>query len=254
MIEIKRDSSGNVKVDGEYVCRIPGNQSVFSIFGKKGVVNGGDYTVDDLWIYVDGKPVRKQFVRVAYQGGVNPSVDVWKPNLQDLKRLEARYSAQRQRQRKFHRDVWLKAYKDIENSGGKAHCKVTHKFAGDGDPWWLYNVSNYGIGFTWVSTPAHPINQELGEAFYKADNRSSVIYGRTNMFRNVLEHAFILFLDAKTGSKHGCLDRNSEWQEKQVSINVNKKKYWYYAQRNKFDTFCWEILSWPEDEPRELTA
>ena len=243
-MKINRNSDGEVFINGELFAKIPSNQSVFGIDGK--FAKGEDYTIDENWVYLDNKPVRKQLHRVhgsdLQVGGVN----IWKPNISDVKRLEERRWNQVKSVNDFNANKWFPVVKAIEASGGHAHAKPDHKFMGDQNRWWLWNVDKNSVGFNWVDAPEKVINQELGQRLYCLDRYSPSIYARLTKFNIVLESALINELDKHTGTKFGYFLNGNGQCDKQICFDINNRKYWYNSGYNEHGQLRWKILSWPE--------
>ena len=69
---------------------------------------------------------------------------------------------------------------------GKAHCKITHKYTGDFDPWWEYTFLHDGIGFNWVKEPANPVNLELGQKYYQETKICDTKFAKEFVAKSVL--------------------------------------------------------------------
>lgn len=254
--ELSRNAEGEVSFNGIAVGKIPLNQSILSM-DFTNFQQGDDYTVDPLWVYRNGKPVRKQLERVSEMDSGIPPVQVWRPNLEDLAKLEARFQNCLESYNEFM-DKWRAACKAIKVSGGKAHCQVTHEHDnGNGtiDPWWLWHTSEDSIGFDWVPTPEKPINLELGNHFYHLDRWHREVSGRLWKFRLALNKSFIIKLDETTGSNLGYFDYKAKktFNGKtirdglQAKFEVNGREYWYIVSMNRNAVMFWEKVSWAED-------
>lgn len=250
---ISRSADGTVKNEsGEVLCKLPSDSSIFSLFGPIRFVPNGDYSVDPDWIYVGGKPTRKQLQRITSieHGG---ETHVWGPKLKDINTLEKKHHRVSEARNKYFKEIWQKTIKEIDAVGGKAHCRVLHKYDGLGDPWWLWTVSDHGISFDWVNTPKKPINLDLGDKFYHAEKRMETLSRRLYKYRISLEKALTMVLDEKTGSRLGYFDgtyppKNIK-MDAQVIIDLNGRCYWYELTTNKNGVWMWKLLSWPDDKP-----
>lgn len=254
--ELARNTEGEISLNGVSIGKIPLNQSIlsmdFTYFRP-----GDDYTIDPLWVYRNGKPVRKQLERVSeIDSGIEP-VQVWRPNLEDLATLEARFQNCLASYEKFM-DKWRAACKAIKEAGGKAHCQITHQHDNSGGrvaPWWLWRTSEDAIGYDWVDTPQKPINLKIGNHFYHLDRWHREVCGRLWKFRLALQRAFIIKLDEITGSRLGYFDYKAKkvFNGKpirdglQAKIEVNGREYWYIVSQNRSAVMFWEKVSWAED-------
>lgn len=254
--ELSRNELGEVSLNGIGVGKIPLDQSILSMDWNN-FVPGDDYTIDPLWVYRNGKPVRKQLERVSEMDSGIPPIQVWKPNLEDLATLEARFQNCLESYNLFM-DKWRAACRAIRKASGKAHCNVTHKHDnGNGtiDPWWLWRTSEDSIGFDWVSTPEKPINLELGNHFYHLDRWHREVSSRLWKFRIALNKAFIIKLDETTGSHLGYFNSRDKktFQGKpiltglQSKFEVNGREYWYVVSMNRSGVMFWEKISWAEE-------
>jgi hypothetical protein len=237
---IIESKQGKVKINGKSVCKLPTNRSIFS---QKSFVQGGDYTIDPDWIYVDGKPVQKQLNPLTFDGS---KVNVWMPNVSDIKKLEARYWKVKEAKRAYFQKS-SKYFKAIAKKG-IAHAKVTHKYEGDLDPWWEYKYDGMGIGFNWIDEPKDPVNFEDGMNYYLSSFRTKDFQRRCATFYVALAATFIKKLDELTGSKHGVM-KDFKYLDKQICFIVNGHRYFFHAVESPRLplTVIWEILSWPTD-------
>ena len=204
----------------EASASIPNNISMLSVFGTNGFVNKGDYR-EDGWVYVNKKPVKKWFRKVA-------NILIWFPILNDVHKLQERYRKASQK----YKDYMLKyhfAYEQIEKVG-KAHTNVV---SDNDDRWWLYtSEKQWGISWEWVEPPKKPINLEIGNTYYKVYHRLHQIIKRANMFQTVLEYAIEIKVNAIQGKENQILQ-----------CKVGDSIYWFKKGRH-----VWEKLAFPEDE------
>jgi hypothetical protein len=249
-MKMQRNKNGEVFIDNELVAKVPADKSALSFLADGNIIHKGeDYTVDEDWVYLEGKPIRKQLHFISGHEYNRDRVRVWKPNLKNSARLEERYWRQVETVKDFHENHWRPAFRAIVEAGGKAHVKPTHKFSGDQNKWWLYNADEIGISFDWVDAPEKPINKKLGSVFYTIDKQSERTYNRRRLFRLALETAFIWELDECTGTHFGYFDHNDfKLSGKQLCFDVNGRKYWYHATFNRGGVLRWNILSWPDHD------
>ena len=246
-MKIERNAKGEVREDGKLIAKIPQTQSMFAaVCRRDGFVMNGDYSVDENWVYRDGKIVRKQLHEVFgdnWNGG--GGVYVWYPSYRETANLEARYWEQVETVQKFYEDVWNPAFNAVMKVR-IAHAKINHEFEGDVDPWWKYNASKTGISFDWVKTPKTPKNLKIGQHYYEVDRYSSTVYARRSKFQIALESRLKEELDARTGSYSGCFkvgDFNRIGEA--ICFVINNRKYWYHIEQNQHGTLTWQILCWP---------
>lgn len=224
---MKRTGS-KVKVEGK-TASIPDNVSMISIFSQNAFISDGEYR-EDGWIYVGGVRKKKWFKNIE-------NVSVWFPILKDLRKLQDRFLAVEQKRQDYIKKTFRRAFNKVMKVG-IAHAKVTHKFEGGDDPWWLYRSNKYpnqqGLIFDWVKTPKEPINQKIGDAYYKAEQRLQQLGGRAFKFRSVLEHAI---------NKRIHEIKGLECQGQILQFKIGDRSYWF-----KKYMYTWEKLAFPEDD------
>lgn len=223
----------SVKAMGGLEATIPGNDSMITVFATNSFIPSGDYR-DDGWIYVNKEPVKKWFKKIE-------NISVWFPILNDLHELQKRYLAVKEKYQYYLKKEYRAAFNRVMEVG-KAHAKITHKFNGSSDPWWLYETDKYpgqkGICWSWVETPENPLNIEVGNAYYKVDQRSSQLAERVSKFRVLLEWAV-------------CNEVNKIKGEdgKILRYKLNRFSYWFVRNRNS-----WDKLAFPEDSVKTVKA
>lgn len=246
---MKRNSKGEVSIDGKHIATIPQDRTMLSVLSDNPApFNGTAVFGKDFWVYVDGKPVRKWLQNVCGEevGNGGSGVRVWMPNLKDVSKLEARYWKQLEAYNKFYKDCWRPTF-DAVAKVKKAHCKVSHKFEGNNPPWWLYGGDKNGISFNWCDEiPKKPLNLKIGQKYYDTDLRLNTIVARKYKFRIALESAIIGELDKVTGSRHGYTETKNAINGEQICFEINGRRYWYHSGFNRHGVAQWKILSWPE--------
>jgi hypothetical protein len=206
---------------------------MITVFATNSFIPSGDYR-DDGWIYVNKEPVKKWFKKIE-------NISVWFPILNDLHELQKRYLAVKEKYQYYLKKEYRTAFNQVVKVG-KAHTKITHKFTGDCDPWWLYQADKYpdqiGICFDWVKTPENPLNIEIGNAYYIAEQRSTQLCERVCKFRIMLEWAV-------------CNEVNKIKGEdgKILRYKLNRFSYWFVRNRNS-----WDKLAFPEDSVKTVKA
>lgn len=218
---------GNVVTDADgMTSTIPSDVSMLSIFARNPFFNEGDYR-EDGFIYVDGKPVKKWFKKIE-------DVTIWFPILDGARKLQDRFYKVKQVYTDYLKNEYAEVCKQLLKVK-KAHAYVTHEFDGTYAPWWLYKVSKWGdhegISFDWVDTPKNPINLDIGNAYYKADQRLMQIGARVHKFRSILHYA-IKAEAYKIKGESGDI----------LQLKVGDKTYWF-----EFGRFAWEKMVFPED-------
>lgn len=215
-----------VSADG-IKATIPNNISMLSVFNTNALIPNGDYR-EDGFIYVKNKPIKKWFKKIN-------DVNIWFPILDDIHKLQDRFYKMKETYKKYLKSDYSIAYNKLEKVK-KAHAFVNHNYQGNFDPWWLFTVNKWigheGISWDWVKTPQKPINVEIGNEYYKAEQRLIQIGSRVSKFRTILEYAI----------KKRISDIKGE-QDEILQLKVGEKIYWF-----KFFGFSWEKLSFPEDE------
>lgn len=171
-----------------------------------------------------------------------------KVTLESIALFEKRSWKAKELQKKDFTEKWRPAWDAIVKAGGQAHCKVTHKFTGGGDPWWLYKqVDDTGISHDWVKEPEKPINLELGQRFYEASQYTDYTMGiRWSLFRSILNKLIERYLWDK--------ENLPERAGVTLRLLINGRSYWYYSAYNKSSIPMWQRLSWPEDEMKTVEA
>jgi hypothetical protein len=229
---IMERTSTSVKANG-MTASIPSDVSMITIFAQNPFISDGDYR-EDGWIYVNGNPVKKWFKNIE-------RISVWFPILEDLHKLQKRYCVIKQRYQNYVKSIYHAAFAQVEKVG-KAHAKITHNYEGDCDPWWLYTSEKYpgqkGISWDWVNTPEKPLNLEIGNAYYKAEQRRAQIGGRVYRFRTVLEYAIREKITGIQGEQGQILQ-----------FKIGDRIYWF----QKFQ-YTWKKLAFPEDNVMVVEA
>lgn len=188
---IERKES-KVNVNG-MKATIPNDESMLSVFSNNEFLADATYSQDG-WIYIDKKPVKKWFRSIS-------DIRVWFPILEDVNKLHKRYQKVKKGYKKFLEEKFRKVYDDVVKVK-KAHAKITHKYSGNYDPWWLFTVSETGISFDWVKKPEKPKNLEIGNNYYKNERRLEQYSRWVNKFRIVLKFAIdqkLSKVEGKTG-------------------------------------------------------
>ena len=147
-------------------------------------------------------------------------------NLEDIKELQRRYNVVKQAYSLYWKNVCEPAF-DAVLKAKKAHVKVTHKFQGDYDPWWLYTASEHGISFDWVDKPKNPINLKIGTEYYIASKRSEQLGGRLWKFKTVLMRAIYSKVYEVEGSTGDLLQ-----------VKVLDRIYWF-----QYGRYTWEVIT-----------
>jgi hypothetical protein len=209
---------------------IPGNISMIAMFGTNSFIPDGDYR-EDGWVYINDKPIKKWFNKIE-------NILIWSPILNDIHKLQERYQKASQKYKDYLPKYNL-AYRQVEKVG-KAHARVTHKYQGSCDPWWLYTSEKYpgckGLSWDWVETPKKPINLEVGNAYYKAEHRLRQIGSRAYVFQTTLEYAIKIKVNTIKGEEGQILQ-----------CKILDRVYWF-----KKSHYSWEKLAFPEDEVKVL--
>lgn len=126
-------------------------------------------------------------------------------------------------------------------NGGKAHAKVSHKYEGDIDPWWLYTVENsklfHCVTFSeeWVKTPENPINLELGQALYDNDRIVRELFQKVCVAREIFKQRI----------ESWCYKHLPKVPGEILKITINDRIYWYHASCNRYGVLMWESTFWP---------
>jgi hypothetical protein len=209
---------------GDATATIPSDESALSLLYNNRFTSGGDYK-EDGYVYVGGKPVRKWFKRVE-------DISVWFPILEDVKGLQRRYDAIRAAYKKYLEGVYKPAFTAVAKVK-TAHAKVTHKYTGDDDPWWLYTFEKFsgssGMSWDWVSTPDKPLHLKVGQHYYDVERRLEQLGGRVYKFRTVLKRAIddkLYKMEVK--GDYGDL----------LKVTVLDSVYWYTR-----DQFVWGLFA-----------
>lgn len=176
-------------------------------------------------------------------------ISVHKYRLQNTSEIEKRYRRQLEFCEKFHELRWKRAFIEIKENGGLAHCKPSHRFDSE-KKYWLYNCDETGIGFEWVDEPKEFINLELGQRFYDLDSYSNSVYARRRIFLVALERALEIVIDRETGSKYLCSEESAG---KQLCLSINGRNYWYYLKQER-GCQIWTKLSWPDNNCKHITV
>lgn len=226
MKTVMERSGTAIKADG-LEATIPNNVSMISVFAINSFIPNGNYN-NDGWIYVNKKPVKKWFKKIEY-------ISVWFPILNDLHKLQNRYLAVAKKYRCYLKKEYRIAFNSLVKVG-KAHAKITHKFNGDCDPWWLYEADKYpgqkGICWNWVKIPENPLNLEIGNTYYKIDQRLSQLTERVSKFRIILEWAICDKVYNIKGNDGQILQ-----------YKLSGRSYWFIRNR-----YVWDKLAFPEDD------
>jgi hypothetical protein len=213
--------TGSTLTVGGTTATIPEDITALSILSNNSFVPKGEYR-DDGYIYVDNKPVKKWFKSIE-------QIRVWFPVLEDIKNLQRRYKSVKEKYTKYWLTVNKPAYEAVVKVK-KAHAKITHKYSGSYDPWWLYESKKWGysgISFDWVKEPENPVNLEIGNEYYRSTQRLEQLGGRVSMFRNVLMSA----LNSKVYKIKGeCGEL--------LQVKVLDTVYWYQHGR-----YVWEPIT-----------
>jgi len=213
--------------------KIPNNTSALMVFANNSVSSEDRDYREDGWVYNDqGEKIKKWYKRIN-------DILVWFPIMDDIIKIEERLKVQVDRARTYHNKILLPVYEELKKVG-KAHAKVTHKYSGDMDPYWLYTYNNNkgerseGISFKWVDKPEDPLNLGIGNAYYNYDNRFTELSTRAGMFKSILEHSI----------KRKTYDIPGNYGE-QLCINVNESYYWFVHGGH-----TWEPLSFPDNKAK----
>lgn len=196
---------------------IPQDISALSILVTNGFTPDGEY-INDGYIYVDGKPVKKWFKTIG-------DVKVWFPIMEDVKRLQQRYNLVRARYFHYTQKYNSPAF-DAIMKAGQAHTKITHDFSGDYPPWWLYKASLGGISFDWVDEPKEPINLDIGTTYYHTSQRLEELGRRAFRFKVILMEA----INSKIYEVEG------DWGDL-LQVKVLTNVYWFQR------TNHWELIT-----------
>jgi len=146
---------------------IPRNQSMLSIVGINGVLDGGEYRENGI-VYLRGKPMRKWFIEVA-------GVRVWEPKLKDLPSLYRMWKRTGEAQERRYKKL-SEILQEIRVTSStlpiKVHAMPTHKFewSRPGAPWWVFDIRDDCYGFNWLEgQPSTLLRHDLGQRLYEAD-------------------------------------------------------------------------------------
>lgn len=248
----QRDGHGFVEHNGVPIGRVNPHESLFQLVSHPGFTPGMDFTRDPDWIYIDGVKARKRLTKVGDDNKTRP-IYVWLPALKDLDVIAERYNRVRNAALAGMRK-WQAVVRQIDAAGGKAHCRVTHRYEGDGrdgraariDPWWIYRVSERGVGFDWTQEPSDPINLELGTALYELDNRKKDLWRRAYKFEHALRHAIEAQLFEVTGTEFGYTWDDSRAGERAV-VRAGGLDYLYSIEYTKDGALRWTLFGWPYD-------
>jgi len=169
--------------------------------------------------------------------------------LEALAKLEKRYNVIREKRNLFYATKWHNAFEAIEKAGGKAHCIVTHKYSGGGDPWWLWEISGSGhkkgIHFDWVKKPSNPINLVLGQTFYDVEQYAYKTIGPYNYkFKAILSRAIESYLYKNPPKDAGVT----------LKLTLNNRNYWYVSEYNGHGVAIWKKVAWYENPVIEVAA
>jgi hypothetical protein len=130
---------------------------------------------------------------------------------------------------------WKESIQELKNKGCKAHCNHDSK-------WSMYIWEDGGIETKWVNEPNNPLNLDIGNKIYKLDKKYFELLNVKMIFYIAFKKSLEMYIDKLTGSEN-CVTK--EIGEKQLCIEINDRKYWYYLfQDNGFQQ--WKKLSFPE--------
>jgi len=243
-MKLERNKHGEIKKNENLICKIPTDSSMINVLGTKGNIPMGIHCEfkKDFWMYVDGKKAKKWFQTVYADGHSNP-IRIWPPILQDIPKLEARCYAVHQAYIKNFESNYRPAFNAVVKVK-KAHAIPTHIYEGDRISLWLYRASEYGgkmgIGFDWVDkNPKKLLNLEIGNAWYKAEQRAMELGERWHKFQTALAKAIIDYL----WKEHKPTDADTT-----MKLNINGRDYWYRTYHNNAGVVVWQELIWPEDK------
>jgi hypothetical protein len=197
---------------------IPQDVTALSILATNGFTPEGEY-INDGYIYVGGKPVKKWFKTID-------DVKVWFPIMENIQLLQHRYNLVKERYFQYAKKYNLPAF-DAVIKAGKAHCKITHKFEGNYPPWWLYRESHGGITFDWVDEPKEPINLDIGNRYYQTTQRLEQLGSRWHKFNVILMQSISSKLYEVSG-QYGDL----------LQVKVLDNVYWYQHKQ-----YTWELIT-----------
>jgi len=238
-MNMERNSDGDVSIDGEHVANIPKDQSILSVFGTNPIMANSIFGKDG-WIYVDGKRVRKWYKSID-------QITIWEPILDDLPKLESRYTAISEKVDKFHSERYIPMFNKIVEVG-QAHAKPTHEYTGKQYAWWVYSArkydgDSYSIGFDWLDEePKEKLHVDIGQAYYHLERQIHRYYGYKYKFRKVLEYAINNLLMDNLPTGNGQI----------LKLILNSRTFWYASIRNSHDVLLWTKLAWAEDEIIEM--
>jgi len=231
----------NKVIIGNMYIEIPTDRSVLSIVGANKEISDQYKFKKDGWIYKDSKKVKKWFITVN-------NVRVRKSVLDDIDKLEARYSVVRSRWLKFIDKKWKPINDAVLRTGG-CHVQPVHVKNNPEGLWWFYTVKDNGctssskyVSFEWVPKPKHPKNLKLGQRYYEVERQVTRYASFVYKFRVVLEEAINNFLYKYTPQKPNQV----------LQLTINGKIYWYASIYNKFGVLTWSKLCWPEDDVIQL--
>lgn len=205
-------------VVGDANATIPEDILALSLLSTNLFIPNGEYK-DDGYVYLNKKPIKKWFKNIE-------DVKVWFPILEDIKKLQTRYNIMKKAYTQYWKETDTPAFNAVVKVK-EAHVKVTHKFTGGGDPWWLYTASERGISFDWVEKPENPIHLKIGTRYYKTSKRLEQLGRRVNMFRVILLSAIRSKVYKIKGNPGDMLQ-----------VKVLDSVYWFL-----FGIYTWELIT-----------
>jgi hypothetical protein len=148
------------------------------------------------------------------------------------------------------------AKKRSENGRIVLHCKPTHKFEPcENCTWWAYKYEDYGspygwgYSFDWIEEPEEKLNHDLGQALYKAEQKSEKYNSRVFSLGELLKRELSDYLLKIYPYK--WLDEN-QFSEKLVKFNLQGDQYWYKIGRSHKGVPVWENFIWQNNKIEEI--
>lgn len=228
-IILKRDKTGKTTVNGD-TFNVPTTHTALSVIGSNNIMDGDDFR-DDYWVYRNGKKVRKWFMKLR-----NRDLRIWPPRLDDIAKCEAKRWRWLQRCKTVCNPMWNKLYKDMEAQGDFGGFRVGTSKKAEG--WIEFNVSNGGLGWSWVKEKPAKINQTLTQRYFEEDEIIMRYYQRSAYFHA----AFMEAIENKFWAKLN----EDKFNKTKLHLIINKRDYWFGMDRRSYCS-CVEAIAMPEE-------
>lgn len=161
------------EVDGIHF-QLPDDVTALSLLGVNSVQDGDDFQKDG-WVYRDGKPVRKWFIRLS----CDDQERIWEPKFENVVLLEAKRWKYYERAMR----LTLPTYQELDQQ-----CKKAKKFGGyakfseKSEGLVEFSCGLVGTSWSWVDKKPNNINQELVDKYFSVEKRNREVWHRYHLF------------------------------------------------------------------------